>query len=73
MYGKYRQPFLDTVPGATGKELLVRDEDVQVLHRFRNAADAEAYLAGDLFTRDVTGELSPLLEADPETRLYDTV
>ncbi|MFJ3184761.1 hypothetical protein [Streptomyces halstedii] len=73
VYGKYKQPFLDTVPGATGKELLVRDEDVQVLHRFRNAADAEAYLAGDLFTRDVTGELSPLLEADPETRLYDTV
>ncbi|MGW2113619.1 hypothetical protein [Streptomyces sp. NPDC001948] len=73
MCEKYKQPFLDTVPGATSKELLARDEDVQVLHSFQNAADAEAYLESDLFTRDVVGELSPLLEANPEVRLYDTV
>ncbi|MGW1842847.1 antibiotic biosynthesis monooxygenase [Streptomyces sp. NPDC001966] len=73
VYEKYNQPFLDTVPGAASKELLARDEDVRVLHSFRNAADAEAYLESDLFTRDVVGELSPLLEANPEVRLYDTV
>src|SRR5690242_14573366 len=50
VYQQYKQPFLDTVPGATSKELLVRDEDVQVLHGFKNAADARAYLASELFT-----------------------
>jgi hypothetical protein len=73
VYEKYKQPFLDTVPGATSKELLVRDEDVQVFHGFRTVADAKAYLGSDLFTRDVVGGLSPLLKAAPEVRVYDTV
>ncbi|MFJ6699932.1 hypothetical protein ACIQM4_28270 [Streptomyces sp. NPDC091272] len=73
VYAKYKNPFLDTVPGATSKELLVRDEDVQVLHGFRSAADAQAYLESDLFTRDVTSGLSPLLQAAPEARVYDSV
>ena len=58
VYQQYKQPFLDTVPGATSKELLVRDEDVQVLHGFATAADAKAYLASELFTRDVVGGLT---------------
>ncbi|MGW0819088.1 hypothetical protein ACWD00_38795 [Streptomyces viridiviolaceus] len=73
VYEKYKQPFLDTVPGATSKELLVRDEDVQVLHGLRTVADAKAYLASDLFTRDVVGGLSPLLKAAPAIRVYDTL
>ena len=73
VYEKYKQPFLEAVPGATRKELLIRDEDVQVLHGFRTAADAEAYLASDLFTRDVVNALSPLLTATPAVRIYDTV
>ncbi|MEV8293111.1 hypothetical protein ACFVLG_19340 [Streptomyces rochei] len=73
VYEKYKQPFLDTVPAALSKELLVRDEDVQVLHGFRTAADAQAYLTSELFTRDVVGGLSPLLKADPDVRVYDTV
>ncbi|MEW2395508.1 hypothetical protein [Streptomyces sp. NPDC046862] len=73
VYEKYKQPFLDTVPGATSKELLVRDEDVQVLHGFQSVADAKAYLESDLFTRDVVGGLSPLLKAAPDVRVYDTV
>ncbi|MFG3323558.1 hypothetical protein ACGF3J_36425 [Streptomyces sp. NPDC048171] len=73
VYEKYRQPFLDTAPGALSKELLVRDEDVQVLHGFRSVADARTYLASELFTRDVVGGLAPLLEADPDVRVYDTV
>ncbi|MFJ8791507.1 hypothetical protein [Streptomyces sp. NPDC102462] len=73
VYEKYKQPFLGTVDGATGKELLVRGEDVQVLHGFRSAADARAYLDSELFTKDVVGELAPLLRAEPDIRLYDTV
>ena len=72
VYQQYKQPFLDTVPGATSKELLVRDDDAQVLHGFETAADAQAYLASELFTRDVVGELAPLLSAAPDVRVYDT-
>ena len=72
VYRKYKQPFLDTVPGATSKELLVREEDVQVLHGFDTAANAQAYLSSELFTQDVVGGLAPLLKADPEIRVYET-
>lgn len=70
VYTKYKQPFLDQIDGATGKELLVRDEDVQVLHHFDTVEQATAYLSTDLFTNDVVRELGPLLAADPEVRVY---
>jgi hypothetical protein len=73
VYQQYKQPFLDAVPGATSKELLVRDEDVQVLHGFATAADATAYLASELFTHDVVGGLTPLLSSAPDVRVYDGV
>ena len=72
VYSKYKAPFLATVAGATSKDLLVRDEDVQVLHGFDSVASASAYLASELFTKDVVGELAPLLEAAPEVRVYET-
>lgn len=68
---QYKQPFLDTVSGARSKELLVRGEDVQVLHGFETTTCAEAYLSSELFTSDVVGGLSPLLKAQPEIRIYD--
>ncbi len=71
VYTKYKQPFLDTITGATSKQLLVREDDVQVLHGFDTTSHAEAYLSSDLFTQDVVGELAPLLQADPEIRVYD--
>jgi hypothetical protein len=71
VYTKYRDPFLTTVDGATDKQLLIRDEDVQVLHTFTDDAAAAAYLASDLFNNDVVGELGPLLAADPDVRIYD--
>ena len=40
VYSDYLQEFLNTVPGAKTKELLVRDEDVQVLHGFETADQA---------------------------------
>ncbi|MEU5948075.1 hypothetical protein ABZ793_21300 [Micromonospora sp. NPDC047465] len=72
IYQQYKQPFLDTVPGATTKQLLVRAEDVQVLHGFETTAAAQAYLSSDLFTKDVVAGLSPLLKAEPEIRIYET-
>ncbi|MGB3327612.1 MAG: hypothetical protein WBA46_01585 [Thermomicrobiales bacterium] len=73
VYQQYKQPFLDTIPGATSKDLLVRDEDVQVLHGFSTVEAAGAYLQSDLFTNDVVVGLQPLLKADPEIRIYDQV
>ena len=70
MYTKYRAPFLEKVTGATSKDLLVRDEDVQVLHGFDTIARAQGYLESALFTADVVGELRPLLEAAPDVRIY---
>jgi quinol monooxygenase YgiN len=70
VYRRYRAPFLSTVTGATSKELLVRDDDVQVLHGFDSRANAEAYLKTPLFERDVVTALSPLLDAPPDVRVY---
>ncbi len=70
VYGKYKQPFLDKIAGAKSKELLIRDEDVQVLHGFASEENARAYLATKIFKNDVVGELKPLLEADPEVGIY---
>jgi hypothetical protein len=71
VYGKYKQPFLNDVAGAKSKHLLVRDEDVQVLHGFDTVAHAKEYLASDRFTGDVVGELAPLLKGDPDIRVFD--
>jgi len=71
VYSRYRAPFLERVPGAQSKVLLVRDEDVQVLHGFDTRAQADAYLKSRLFTEDVVSALRPLLDAPPEIRIYD--
>jgi hypothetical protein len=70
VYQKYKAPFLGTIAGAKSKELLVRDEDVQVLHGFASEDDANAYLHSELFTADVVGGLTPLLDAAPDVRIY---
>ena len=70
VYAQYKQPFLTKVPGAQAKDLLVRDTDVQVLHRFASRSQAEAYLASELFNKDVVVGLKPLLKSAPEIRLY---
>jgi hypothetical protein len=71
VYSKYKQPFLTTIPGAESKELLVREDDVQVLHGFDSRASAESYLTSELFGNDVVRELKPYLAADPEVRVYE--
>lgn len=70
IYERYKGPFLNEVAGARSKELLLRDDDVQVLHGFDSSANANAYLKTPLFERDIVTELSGLLDAPPEVRVY---
>lgn len=70
VYTDYRQPFLDTIEGALTKNLLIRDEDVQVLHGFDNAEHAQAYLNSEMFQKDVFVGLKPLWDAEPDVKIY---
>lgn len=70
VYTKYKEPFLTQIEGAKSKKLLVRDEDVQVLHGFDNVENANAYLKTELFENDVVRELSPLFASAPEIKIY---
>ena len=58
------------IEGALTKALLVRDEDVQVLHGFDSKEHAEAYLESEMFKNDVAKGLSPYFQADPEIRIF---
>ncbi|HBN47095.1 MAG TPA: hypothetical protein DD401_05680 [Prevotella sp.] len=73
VYFDYRKPFLDTIEGALTKSLLVRDEDVQVLHGFDSAEHAAAYLESEMFKEDVAKGLAPYFQADPEIRIFTVV
>lgn len=70
VYTDYRGPFLEEIPGALTKALLVRDEDVQVLHGFDSVEHAETYLESDMFKDDVFVGLQPLWSEDPDIRIY---
>ena len=73
VYTRYKTLFLQGIQGARSKELLVRDDDVQVLHGFDSVKNAAAYLESSMFQADVVGELGPLLDAAPEVRIYDVI
>jgi hypothetical protein len=70
VYLKYKQAFLKQIKGAVSKALLIRTDDVQVLHGFKTQADAEAYLKSELFNNDVVSALKPYLQASPEVSIY---
>ena len=70
IYSRFKGPFLAQASGAKSKDLLIRDEDVQVLHGFDSVANAKAYLASALFTQDVVTALKPLLQSAPDVRVY---
>lgn len=70
IYQQYKAPFLSNIAGAKSKQLLVRDEDVQVLHGFDTVENANAYLKSALFNNDVVVGLKPLLDAAPDVRVY---
>lgn len=71
VYERYKMPFLETIDGAVSKELLLRDEDVQVLHGFKTKAQARAYLSSALFQEDVVVGLKPHLSKGPRIRVYE--
>ena len=73
VYYQYKIPFLETVKGALSKELLVREEGIQVLHGFEAARDAQEYLLSDLFNKDVVVALKPYLQYYPDIRIYGVV
>ncbi|WP_300796886.1 hypothetical protein [Helicobacter sp. UBA3407] len=70
VYMDYRQPFLDNIKGALSKDLLIRKEDVQVLHGFDSIESAQTYLTSKMFQNDVFVALKPLWSAEPEVRIY---
>ncbi len=71
VYTTYREPFLCNIEGALTKELLIRDEDVQVIHGFDTPAHARAYLETDMFKNDVAKGLAPTWSCDPDVRIYE--
>lgn len=73
VYTDYREPFLKTIDGALTKDLLIRDEDVQVLHGFDSIEHANAYLNSDLFKNDVFTGLKPLWDTEPCVKIYTVV
>ncbi|WP_026887998.1 hypothetical protein [Clostridium beijerinckii] len=70
VYNDYREPFLNQIKGALTKDLLIRDEDVQVLHGFDSVENAQSYLSSDLFKNDVFVGLKDLWTIDPDVRIY---
>lgn len=70
VYTEYRDPFLKTIKGALSKDLLIRGEDVQVLHGFDSVEHAQAYLNSEMFKNDVFVGLKPLWDADPDVKIY---
>lgn len=72
IYQKFKKPFLTTILGAQTKELLLREQDIQVLHRFDSLTNATLYLESDLFKKDVVQALTPLLETTPDIRIYQS-
>lgn len=73
VYSKYKKTFLNEIKGAISKELLIRDEDVQVLHGFETVEDAQKYLSSELFNNDVVVALKPYLKDNPDVRIYAAV
>lgn len=71
IYTKFKGPFLSQAPGAKSKELLLRDEDVQVLHGFDTVENAKSYLSSKLFNDDVVAGLKPFLASSPDVRVYE--
>ena len=70
VYTAYREPFLKTIKGSLTKDLLIRDEDIQVLHGFDSVEHAREYLSSDMFKNDVFVGLKPLWSAEPEVRIF---
>ena len=66
VYTAFKQPFLSEINGAVTKDLLIRQEDVQVLHGFTSVDAAAEYLKSEMFQNDVFVGLKDLWTTDPD-------
>ena len=73
VYTAYKQSFLSEINGAVTKDLLIRPEDVQVLHGFTSTEAANEYLKSEMFQNDVFVGLKDLWTTEPEVKIYETV
>ena len=73
VYTAFKQPFLSEINGAVTKDLLIRQEDVQVLHGFTSVEAAAGYLKSEMFQNDVFVGLKDLWTTDPDVRIYEAV
>lgn len=60
VYYDYKESFLKSINGTLIKDLLVRDENIQVLHGFNSIKNVKAYLSSDMFKNDVFARLKSL-------------
>ena len=70
VYIEYNEPFLKAIKDAITKDLLVRDEDVQVLHGFDSVENAKAYLESEMFQNDMFVALKDLWKQQPDVKIY---
>ena len=73
VYTTFKQPFLSQIKGAVTKDLLIRPEDVQVLHGFTSVETAGEYLKSEMFQNDVFVGLKGLWTTEPEVKIYEVV
>ena len=73
VYIAFKQPFLSEINGALSKDLLIRTEDIQVLHGFSSVEAAGEYLKSEMFQNDVFVGLKDLWTTDPDVRIYEAV
>ncbi len=71
VYEPNRTRFLQKIPGAVSKNLLLRREDLAILHGFDTAENAEAYLHSDLYG-ELLRQLADYQEENPVAALYNT-
>ena len=70
IYADCRQKFLNDINGAMSKDLMIREQDVQVFHEFNSVEHAQAYLKSEMFKNDVFFRLKSLCISDPNVRIY---
>ena len=73
VYTAFKQSFLSEINGAVTKDLLIRQEDVQVLHGFTNVEAAAEYFKSEMFQNDVFVGLKDLWTTDPDVRIYEAL
>lgn len=65
-----RQHFLERVLGAVSMDMLVRDEDVQVLHGFDTYENARTYLNSGVF-KEFMAQLGETADKEAIAALYN--